>query len=212
MCRFFSNFAQQFDAARHIAPQTRLNSYYKAMPETSQYHSKDIMEFVTVGVEYCKRLERAGSTPRREFADAMLKILPLLYIKAQIVLSFSSDDEAYTEHTVTEEGYNAILQGVAATMGEYDDYLDVFMEDMKYSDAPIRCTISESLADIYQEVADFLYVFRQDFDESTYASLCEISESFANRWGQTLVNVLRPLHEFYYSTATDGPDEQEYND
>lgn len=177
-----------------------------AIPENQGYHSKDVMEFVTVGMEFCKRLEIANTCERKAFVDTMLKILPLLYIKAQIALNFESDEEFYTEHIVSEADYNAIQSNVSGVMGEYDDYLDVFVDDMIYSDEPIRCTVSESLADIYQEIADFLYVFKQDYEESTQACLCEITESFANRWGQILVNVLRPLHETRYTAPDDNQD------
>lgn len=180
-----------------------------ANPENQGYHSKDVMEFVTVGLEYCKRLERANTYERKAFVDSMLKIMPLLYIKAQIALNFETDEEFYTEHAVSEADYNAIQSNVSNVMGEYDDYLEVFVDDMKYSDEPIHCTVSESLADIYQEIADFLYVFKQDYEESTQACLCEITESFANRWGQILVNVLRPLHETRYSAPDDN---QDHND
>ena len=170
--------------------------------EISKYHSKDIMEFATVGVEFCKRIENAKFTTREEFVGTMLKILPLLYIKALIVLNFKTDESFYIEHFVKEDDYNAIAYGIAGIMKEYDDYLDVFVEDMKYSEEPIHCTVSESLADIYQEIADFLYVFKQNYEETTYAALCEISDSFAERWGQILVNVMRPLHEIKYQANT----------
>lgn len=178
-----------------------------AKTKTSEYHSKDIMEFVTVAMEYCKRLGNAPATPRREFVSVMLKILPLLYIKAQLVLCFTSDEDLYVEKTVSEEDYNGIRNGIASVMGEYDDFLDVFVSDMKYSDEPIHCSISECLADIFQELADFLCVFRQDLPETTHAALCELSESFANRWGQILVNVLRPLHEYLYSADSNTNDD-----
>lgn len=171
--------------------------------DTSQHHSKDIMEFVTVGFEFCKRIENVNSTKRKDFIDSMLKILPLLYVKSQIVLNFQTDEDFYLEHIVTEADYNAIQNSIADTMSTYDDFLDVFQEDMKYSDEPIHCTVSECLADIYQELADFLYVFKQDNEESTYAALCEISDSFAERWGQILVNVMRPLHETKYNVHSD---------
>ena len=38
---------------------------------------------------------------------------------------------------------------------EKDDYLDVFIQDMVYSDQPITRNISEDLADIYQAIKDF---------------------------------------------------------
>ncbi len=171
--------------------------------EISKYHSKDIMEFATVGMEFCKRIENAKHSTREAFVGTMLKILPLLYIKALIVLKFKTDESFYLEHFVKEADYNAIAFGIAGTMKELDDYLDVFVDDMKYSEEPIHCTISESLADIYQEIADFLYIFKQNYEESTYAALCEISDSFAERWGQILVNVMRPLHEIMYKANTD---------
>ena len=133
----------------------------------------------------------------------MLKLLPLLYLKSQIVLHFNNESDVYLEHVVTEDDYNAIRYSIADKLGEYDDYLDVFLEDMKYSDR----TVSEDLADIYQELRDFLHIYEQDFEESTAAALGELSDTFAQRWGQTVVNVLRPLHETMYNSDLK---EQEY--
>lgn len=161
------------------------------------YHNKEVFEFTAVAMEVCKRLESAASQSRGVFVGAMLKLLPLLYLKSQITLHFSDSGDVYLERAVTEDEYNAVRSAVAAVMGECDDYLDVFLDDMKYSDTPIRRTVSEDLADIYQELRDFLHIYRQDFAESTAAALGELSGSFG-RWGQTLVNVLRPLHEAMY--------------
>ena len=137
----------------------------------------------------------------------MLTLLPLLYLKSQIVLHFNNESDVYLEHVVTEDDYNAIRYSIADKLGEYDDYLDVFLEDMKYSDSPIHRTVSEDLADIYQELRDFLHIYEQDFEESTAAALGELSDTFAQRWGQTVVNVLRPLHETMYNSDLK---EQEY--
>lgn len=171
------------------------------------YHSKDVFEFTAVVVEVCKRLENAASLNRKEFISSMLKLLPLLYLKSQIVLHFNNESDVYLEHVVTEDDYNAIRYSIADKLGEYDDYLDVFLEDMKYSDSPIHRTVSEDLADIYQELRDFLHIYEQDFEESTAAALGELSDTFAQRWGQTVVNVLRPLHETMYNSDLK---EQEY--
>ena len=158
-------------------------------------------------VEVFKRLENAASLNRKEFISSMLKLLPLLYLKSQIVLHFNNESDVYLEHVVTEDDYNAIRYSIADKLGEYDDYLDVFLEDMKYSDSPIHRTVSEDLADIYQELRDFLHIYEQDFEESTAAALGELSDTFAQRWGQTVVNVLRPLHETMYNSDLK---EQEY--
>jgi len=165
-----------------------------ANPENQGYHSKDVMEFVTVGMEFCKRLEIANTCERKAFVDTMLKILPLLYIKAQIALNFESDEEFYTEHIVSEADYNAIQSNVSGVMGEYDDYLDVFVDDMKYSDEPIRCTVSESLADIYQELKNLAANYQTDNDIVRNDALLLCLQNFREHWGQKLLNALRALH------------------
>ena len=51
---------------------------------------------------------------------------------------------------MTETDYEVLRGSIASLLGEYDDYLEVFLDDMAYSDTPIHQNISESLADIYQ--------------------------------------------------------------
>ena len=60
-------------------------------------------------------------------------------------------DEA-PETFVTEETYEVLRMNLANILAEKDDYLDVFVSDMKYSDQPITRNISEDLADIYQDI------------------------------------------------------------
>ena len=83
-------------------------------------------------------------------------------------------------------------------MGEKDDYLDVFVEDMVYSDQPIKKCISEDLADIYQDIRDFIFVFQLGLNETMNDSLALCQENFGLLWGQKLVNTLRALHDVKY--------------
>ena len=173
------------------------------------YHSKDVFEFTAVAVEVCKRLENAASLNRKEFISSMLKLLPLLYLKSQIVLHFNNESDVYLEHVVTEDDYNAIRYSIADKLGEYDDYLDVFLEDMKYSDQPITRYISEDLADIYQDIKDFIFVFQLGLNETMNDSLAICQENFRLYWGQKLVNTLRALHEVKYSNTQEEEEEEE---
>ena len=127
------------------------------------YHSKDVFEFTAVAVEVCKRLENAASLNRKEFISSMLKLLPLLYLKSQIVLHFNNESDVYLEHVVTEDDYNAIRYSIADKLGEYDDYLDVFLEDMKYSDSPIHRTVSEDLPDFQAGAEKDFLIFSRTF-------------------------------------------------
>lgn len=173
----------------------------------NNYHGKEVIGFAAVALEICRRLEHAASARRKDFIGAMLQLLPLLYLKSQTTLHFNNYGDVYLERSVTESDYDAVRNSVAAVMGGDDDYLDVFLDEMKYSDTPIHRTISEDMADIYQELRDFLNIYEQNFDESTAAALGELSDSFTERWGQTVVNVLRPLHEAMYNGFPDNEEE-----
>ena len=112
------------------------------------------------------------------------------------------------ETFVTEDDYEVIRLTLANLMGEKDDYLEVFVQDMVYSDTPIKKNISEDLADIYQDVKNFVSVFKLGFDETMHDSLALCKENFALYWGQTLVNTMRALHDVRYNH----PDEEAEED
>ncbi|MCH5175297.1 MAG: DUF5063 domain-containing protein [Prevotellaceae bacterium] len=169
--------------------------------KTSPVYSRNVMEFVTVAVEYCTFIEHTEGKECMEFLDTMTKLLPLLYIKAATLPKYEIlSDDYYLEDFVTEENYNIVRANISVILGDKDDFLDVFMEDMKYSDSPILTTVSENLADIYQELKNFALQYKNAADEelAMYA-LAEVKDGFQYSWGQKMVNVLRALHEVRYS-------------
>lgn len=164
--------------------------------ESNIIFERNSVEFVTVAAELCNFLEEAEGMPRARFVDTVMKILPLLYVKALLLpddIGRMSPDEP--ESYVTEEVYESMRSALAGIMGDRDDYLDVFVEDMKYSDRPVTCHISEDIADIYQDIKNFVSVFRQGLNMTMNDALAICRDNFAQYWGQKLVNTLRALHE-----------------
>ena len=166
--------------------------------ESQVIFDRDVIEFVTVAAEFCKYLEQAEGKQRTTFVDTTLKILPLLYLKATLLPPCETLGEDLPEHYVTEETYEVLRMTLAGILAEKDAYLDVFMEDMKYSDQPITRYISEDLADIYQDIKDFIFVFQLGLNETMHDALAICQENFRLYWGQKLVNTLRALHEARY--------------
>lgn len=165
--------------------------------ESKVIFERNSVEFVTVAAQYCTFLEEAqGSMEREEFVDTILKILPLLYVKALLLPDLEViDDGEELETCVTEESYAMMNAQLADIMGNRDDYLDVFVEDMKYSDQPVTRYISEGLADIYQDIKDFIFVFKQGVNLNMHNALATCQDNFRHYWGQKLVNTMRALHE-----------------
>jgi type I restriction-modification system DNA methylase subunit len=168
---------------------------------------KNTIEFVTVAAEFCGFLERAGNMKQSDFVTITLKLLSLLYLKASMLPEVEPFSEEAPEHDVTEETYEALRINIAAILADKDDYLEVFLPDMAYSDTPIKQTISENLADIYQDIRDFIFVFRQGFNETMNDALYTCQENFSVHWGQKLVNTLRALHDVKYNSDAKDQDD-----
>ena len=91
---------------------------------------RNTVEFVTVSAEFCGFLERVSEKKRKAFVDTSLKLLPLLYLKASLLPECVRLDEADPETFVTEGDYELVRSSVSALLAEYDDYLDVFLDDI----------------------------------------------------------------------------------
>lgn len=175
--------------------------------ESQTIFEKNVIEFVTVAAEFCAFLERAEHMKRKAFVDTSLKILPLLYLKASLLPKCETIGDEAPETYVTEETYEILRINLAGLMGEKDDYLDVFVQDMVYSDQPIKKSISEDLADIYQDIKDFIFVFQLGLNETMNDSLAICQENFGLLWGQKLVNTLRALHDVKYNQQDENDEE-----
>ena len=175
--------------------------------ESQTIFDKNVIEFVTVAAEFCAFLERAEHMKRKAFVDTSLKILPLLYLKASMLPKCETIGDEAPETYVTEEIYEILRINLSGLMGDKDDYLDVFVQDMVYSDQPIKKSISEDLADIYQDIKDFIFVFQLGLNETMNDSLAICQENFGTLWGQKLVNTLRALHDVKYNQEQEEEEE-----
>lgn len=162
-------------------------------------YSKNVIEFVTVANEYCAYFELVGKQTTRVFLDKTQKILPLLYLKATVLPEIESFEEMGLEKFVTEVDYNFLQQKIMNLLGEFDDFQEVFDPDMQFSDAPLTLSISECLADIYQDLKDFLMSYRTGDELVMQEALWICEDNFKNFWGQRLVNSLRAVHSLIYS-------------
>lgn len=171
--------------------------------------SKNVIEFVTVAVQYCTFLETSENCTSKQYTDTLTKLLPLLYLKATLLPEIEIEEEIYPEVTVTEDDYNYIASKLYTAYKENDTYLEVFLEDMKYSDTPIAASISEDITDIYQDIKNFISIYEQGVEENMSEGLYTCFENFKLYWGQKLVNVLRALHSLRYSVSEENMNDSE---
>jgi len=171
------------------------------------YH-KNVIDFVAVAAELCHFLESEAEISRKEWVERMLRLLPLLYVKTLLLPQASMLNEEVPPTFVREEDYARIVNRIAEVMGEEDTYLDVFVDEMKYSDRPISAFVSENLADLYQDIRNFVSVYQFELSDQMEDALVVCRENFLLYWGQKLVNVLRPLHALKCRFEENGTDEE----
>lgn len=165
----------------------------------SLVYSKNVIEFITVANEFCSFLERAEELESADFLSRLQKLLPFLYIKASLIPEFEFEAEDDLERYVTEIDYNIIQQNVAAHTGAGDDYQEVFLPGMQFSETALTANISENVADIYQDIKELVMSFRTLSEDVMAQALYECRQNFTQIWGQKLVNCLRALHNLIYS-------------
>ena len=174
-------------------------------------YSAPVIDFVTVTAETRLFLENAAEQSRDEFVEKLVKILPLLYLKAAMVQIPEPIFDDVPERFVTEEDYLYIKEQVEQLLGADDSYLDVFHPDMALSDTPIAAFVSEHLADIYQELKDFAANYQTVDTDIMNDALVYVLQAFGEHWGQKLLGALRALHAIRFGDDFASDEEKEIN-
>ena len=157
-------------------------------------YSREVIEFTAVANEYCSLLEKSSELNGIQILKIMQRLLPLLYIKAVSLPPVDPLKEEDLEKFVSEEDWNRLHDIIIKSLGEANDYQEVFSESPVYGGEEFCGSISENLSDIYQDLKDFLIRFRIGTTEIMNDSIWELNESFRLYWGQKLVNTLRAVH------------------
>lgn len=159
--------------------------------------------FIGLCNEYRLAIENAREAERDEFVDQMLRLLPRLYISATDlkVDPLVEDEEPYMADALDEDYYEAVRRSMESLLGPDDTYLEVFEEDMKYSDTPVAASVSEGLADIFQVIFNFLSTIRDSTDENMALAILSVRDDFRAYWSAKLCNVLRALNHIKYSAT-----------
>lgn len=158
--------------------------------------------FIGLCNEYCVAVENARETDRDEFVSLMLRLLPRLYITATDLVAAGGDepaDDVFLADALDEDYYEALRRNMEELLGPDDVYLEVFEEDMKYSDTPVAASVSEGLADIFQSLYNFISTVRDSTDEVVAGAIATETEEFRSFWSSTLCNTLRALNHIRYN-------------
>lgn len=167
--------------------------------ENQRQISNNTLALMALCNEYCHSVETAREQGREDFIASMLRLLPRIYIAGTDVPEGLGDSEMFLQDALDEDFYDAMRRNVETVMGEDDTYLDVFEEDMKYSDTPISASVAEGCADLFQVFYNYLETVRDAPDELIEDATTAVREDFAQYWARTLCNVLRAINAIRYN-------------
>jgi hypothetical protein len=162
-------------------------------------YSRNVIEFVAVANEFCKYSERASELKGDELLRILQRIMPLMYLKASLLPQLEPFFEDGNEKFVTESDWIKIHSTLREKFGTADDFMEVFDDRMNDSEGPVISSISENMADMYQDIKDFLLLYQTGTPEVMNDAVWECRLNFETFWGQKLVNSMRAIHKFIYS-------------
>lgn len=167
--------------------------------ETPSIYRPATLEFATVAREYCILLDNATKYTCADFLRVSVRMFALLYLKASLLPECDYDEAGWQPDIVDEAEYERIRQLVSQRLGRWDDYLEVFHEEFAHSDGPVCASISEDMADVYQDIRNFCEGYHSGDDRAMGNALHTLVENFRSYWGQRLCNGLRAMNQALYN-------------
>lgn len=161
-------------------------------------YSKEVIEFVAVAKEFCDFIESTPQMQQKDFIQRLQKFIPLIYLKGALLPVCECDEEGLTEDFVTEEQYSYLFTEIHNLMGPYDEYLEVFDDNMQFNENPVIHSIAEKTCDIYQDLKNFISSYRCGIPEVIGEALWQLNNNFELYWGKACAGVLRAIHHTVY--------------
>lgn len=161
-------------------------------------YANTVIEFATVANEYCQFAEQATAFEKAQFIDRSLKILALLYLKGSLLPETEKLHDEPNERFVTEYDWNFVRNGIQVMLGDDDFYLDNYDLEMNELPEPATYSISEHMADIYQDMKDFIELYKLGNEPISNDAIYDCVVNFKHYWGPRLLHALRMLHNLAY--------------
>lgn len=174
-------------------------------------YSRNVVEFATVAKEYCAFFDNIERYSRVEFVGIAIKLVPLLYYKATLLPLNEPLYEEGSQKYVTEGLYEDIRLKIKALLKQHDDFPEIFDSRIAETDEQFTATISEYLADAYQDLKNFTVLYQKGQIEEMNDALWECNTNFQEFWGIRLANALRALHIMNFNGLDLDADEENGN-
>ncbi len=164
------------------------------MDKNENIIEKSIVDMVVASTKYCAFIEQIDALNETQIVEFLLKICPLLYVKGNILPVVECEDNSAYEQYVTEEQYEVVLLSLKNKLEKIDSFS---FYDISSSEN-ITLSVSELLADVYQDLKDLILLYGKGLHDSQKAAIALCKENFEQNWGWKLSILLPYLHQLAF--------------
>lgn len=164
--------------------------------QTDPAFSRQVLETLTVANEFCLFTEKAGEYSKSDVLTYYRRIIPLLYLKGELVKDVIPENEELNERYVLEEEWESIFNTIKNKL--YPD--DSFWICANPHDADTeaeKSSLAECIADCYQDLKDFITLYQKNRHSSKENAVHTLCTNFPEHWGPALTKALYALHLLY---------------
>ncbi len=160
-------------------------------------YTKNVLELITVAHEFCLFIEAIEEYTKEDLLQYLQKICPLLYLKGTLLPLVSVLNEEANERFVTEEQWEKIFLNLSNKLHPDDEfwYIDTKLNP---DHDPIKASVSDNLADVYQDLKDFVILYQKASKDAKENAVSACKILFESHWGERILKVQRIVHNLLY--------------
>ncbi len=164
--------------------------------------SKQVIEMLTVANDYCIFAESIEKNTREDVLNYLQKVCPLMYIKGALMPYVKVANPEANERYVTEQNWETIYLDTKKVMGKFDDFWVINPDDQSET-KPTKYSVSELVADVYQDMKDFILLYQRNTKATRENAASECRKLFKTHWGWRVIDIQRAVNYILYKSEID---------
>lgn len=164
-------------------------------------NSTSVLDMLTVANEFCIFTENVS---KYEFGDVVSyysKVCPLLYLKGALLPVTQPDDDYPGERYVNEDQWEFVFNSLRECFGAKDEFFSFSDDDI--ISKPVNTSLSECLADTYQDLKDFVILFQKNLSYQKINAVADCQALFVSHWGIRISTIMPTLHKLAFPNPTE---------
>lgn len=168
---------------------------------------KNSLEMLIVANEYCLFMEEIENKSKKAIFDFVHRVLPLMYTKGSLLPEIEVEFPEANMRFVTEEQWERLFTELREKFGDNDEFWIIDPQYINETE-PLKASLSENLADIYQDMKDFILLYQKNTIAARQNAISDCKNLYSNHWGYSISNIMAQLHHLIYHSGDDFIEDQ----